>query len=174
MESLSPNLESTQFVTFRCNQTLKLGYNDLFLDRKILVVGLSNIYGNLSYHHMLDYNQEYEKIKQLGIDEIYLVSSDDLTVGPWADKHSKNILGLADPNRQFVKVIADWSGQTVNISTLSQYWQYVAIINSGSIEKVFYNHIKEKLPLRILKDTKYRYHGLAPHAIIEYLKTQKS
>lgn len=170
MESSDRNIKNINFVSSRCNQVLNLGYNDLFYNRRVLVIALSNLYGNVTYPQMIKFNQHYEKIKKLGIDEIYFVSSDELVIGPWADKHSAHILGLGDTSKQFLQLIAEHCNQTTDINKLAQYWQYMAIIDNDKIEKVFYNYIKDGLALKIIKNEQYRYHGLGVDTIYKYLE----
>jgi peroxiredoxin len=174
MASSEHNLKNIVFTTYHRNQVLKLGYDDLFSNRRVIIFSLTNIYGNMSYPQLKKFDNEYEKIKALGFDDIYCISSDELTIAPWADIHAKNIIGLPDNTHEFLKIVAQHSGLNAELDDMAQYWQYIAIIDNGSIEKLLYNYIKKDLPLRILKSEKYRYHNLGLDGLYTYLNINQT
>lgn len=174
MESSNLNLNNLTFTAWKNNRVETPGYFDLFHQHRVAIVSLTNLAGCAdTFAQLIEFNVSYKKIKQLGIDEIYFVNSDDFTIAPWADRHSSNIAGLADSSREFLKLVATHCNQTVDLPTLAQYWQYIAIIDDGKIEKVLYNHIKQDLKLKVLKNDKYQYYGLGVDGLTKYLTCTK-
>jgi peroxiredoxin len=174
MESSSLNLNNLTFTTWKNNRVETPGYFDIFSKRRVVVVCLTNLAGSTStIQQLVEFTNSYEQIKQLGIDEVYCLSSMDFTIAPWANRQSTKITGLADKSKEFLKLVATHCNQTVDLPTLAQYWQYIAVIDDGKIEKVLYNHIKQDLKLKVLKNDKYQYHGLGVDSVTKYLSHTK-
>jgi peroxiredoxin len=170
MVSSELNLQNISLTSYKHNQVQHLGYADVFLHQRIVLIGLSNIYESLVFDYVNAFDLSFNEVESLGIDKIYCVSSDELTVAPWAEKHFVNVIGLADKSKELISALKQYANINVNIDELSTHWQYIAVFNNGTIEKLFFNHYKSGLPLKIIKDPRYRYHGLSVSALIQYLK----
>ena len=118
----------------------------------------------------MSFNDNYQKILGLGIDDIYAVSSFTGLIIPYIEIFSKDIVPLWDDTKQFVSALTEYVGRDKNLNEQARMWQYVAIINNGSIEKFFNNPVQKNMSLQVYNDIRYHYRGLGVNTIIEYLQ----
>ena len=117
----------------------KLKTKDIYKNKKIIIFALPGAYTpTCSNTHLPGYEKNYNKIKKLGIDEIYCLSVNDAFVMfNWCKKLKiKNVKPLPDGNGKFTKKM----GALVNKSNLGfgqRSWRYSMVINNGKIEKIF-------------------------------------
>jgi peroxiredoxin len=169
MESFSHNLKKLVFKTFYRNQMATFDYDNLFAERRVIVFSITNAYTTCSGKHMEQFEQAHKQLRELGIDDIYVIDSTDWLVGPWADKRSTDIKGLPDRNKQFVSALAQHYNISYDIDELARFWQYIVIINNGEPEKFWYNPFTANTLLRVLKDPMYRYRKLSTDMVLKYL-----
>jgi peroxiredoxin len=175
MESSSLNLDfqlqlkQIEFKTYFRNQAQKFGYEDLFLNRRVLVFSITRMYFWQSAEHLRQFDQAYEKLLSLGLDDVYAVNSAELMFGPWCDKQSKKIKGLSNINGGFVSALAAYYSNTKPIKDLSTVWQYITIIDNGVPEYLWENPFKVNMPVHIIKDPGYLYRKLSSDLVINYL-----
>lgn len=169
MESFSRNLKQITFKTFYRNQMETFDYDDLFADRRVLVFSITNSYTRCSGVHIKNFELNYQRLLELGLDDIYVVDSVDWLIGPMMDKKKTEIRGLPDRNMSFIKLVTEYAGRTEDINELCHWWQYVIIINNGQPEKIWFSPFKSNTSLIIRKNFDLRYHGLEVDKIEKYL-----
>lgn len=166
-------LQSITFKSFFDNQMQIVGYNDLFADSRTLVFSVPAPLPSIK--HFEKFDASYQSLLDHGIDRVVCISSDYILVGPWAEKQSKTIRGLADVDKQFVSALAQHFEFEKSVDHLARFWQYTVVINNGEPEQLWQNPTTTTTPWRIIKHPKFRYHGCGPNKVIEYLdKTVKT
>ncbi len=128
-----------------------LSSDDYFAGKRVILFGLPGAFTpTCSSTHVPGYNDKYEEIKAMGIDEIYCLSVNDafvmrkwgLDLGLEEDK-TPGSLGFTK-----VKLIPDGAAaftRGMGMSTIwdtergfgERSWRYSAVINDGKIEKLF-------------------------------------
>lgn len=117
----------------------KLDTRNMYKNKRIIIFALPGAFTpTCSNTHLPGYERNYNKIKKLGIDEIYCLSVNDAFVMfNWCKKLKvKNVKPLPDGNAKFTKKM----GALVNKSNLGfgkRSWRYSMVINNGKIEKMF-------------------------------------
>lgn len=118
---------------------------DYFAGKRVVLFSLPGAFTpTCSTYQLPGFEQNYERFKSLGIDEIYCVSVNDAFVmNQWAQHQ-----GLTN-----VKVIPDGSGiftngmgmlvEKDNLGFGLRSWRYAAIVNNGKIEQWFIEDGKE-------------------------------
>lgn len=160
-------LQSIQFKTFYNNQMQMVGYSDIFENSRTVVFSITNLLPSIN--QFLRFKNNYQELLSRGISKIVCVSSDSILIGPWAEKQSKDILGLADMDNRFVSALGNYYQIDKPVAHLARFWQYTAIINNGVPEQLWQNPTKVDTAWSIIKHPKFRYHGCWPNKVIEYL-----
>ena len=112
---------------------------ELYQDRRIIIFALPGAFTpTCSTTHLPGFEKNYDKIRRLGIDEIYCLSVNDAFVMfNWCKKLKvKKVQVLPDGNGLFTKKM----GLLVHKNNLGfgkRSWRYAMIINNGIIEKMF-------------------------------------
>lgn len=170
MESSALNfqyaIQSLTFKTFYHNQAQQFGYDDLFLNRRVVVFSMPNMFGRRSVKFLKEFDQTLP-----GIDAIYCVSSNCQLIGPWTEKHSA-IMGLYDTGN-FVKSVAEQFNIDKPHRDLTTFWQYILIVSNGIPEKLWHNPVKTNMSFALSKNPKYAFHGLSVETIKDYLANSK-
>jgi peroxiredoxin len=169
MESFNLKLTQIEFKTFYRNQIHTFDYDNLFANRRILIASLNNLYTTCTGLYIKSFENCYDELISLGLDDVCLVDSSDWLVGPMMDKKKTEIKGLPDRNLQFVSAVADHASNSNNIVDLARHWQYMMIINNGQPEKLWTSPYKNGLTLTLLKNRSLRYRGLGPDVVKKYL-----
>ena len=113
--------------------------DDLFKDRKVVLFGLPGAFTpTCSSEQLPTYDQEYDKFKSLGIDEVYCISVNDAFVmNAWArDLGIKNVKMIPDGCGTFTRSM----GMLVNKPAQGfgmRSWRYAAVIKNGIVENWF-------------------------------------
>jgi len=163
-----------QFCTFKsyyANKVQTLDYSKLFANKRTLVFSLPVPLPSI--HHFLKFENNHQRLIDSGITRIVCISSDYPLIGPWADKRSNLIRGLADTDSKFVSSLAEHYGIDKPVDHLARFWQYTALINNGVPEKIWENPVPVDTHWKIVKHPKFRYHGIGPDKVIEYLDSGK-
>jgi len=112
---------------------------EVFKDKKIVLFGLPGAFTpTCSSTHLPGYENNYDKFKELGIDEVYCLSVNDAFVMfQWA-KHQniEKVKMLPDGSRDFT----DGMNMLVkkdNLGFGERSWRYSAYIEDGEIKKMF-------------------------------------
>jgi len=112
---------------------------ELYQDRRIIIFALPGAFTpTCSTTHLPGFEKNYDKIRRLGIDEIYCLSVNDAFVMfNWCKKLKvKKVQVLPDGNGLFTKKM----GLLVHKKNLGfgkRSWRYAMVINNGIIEKMF-------------------------------------
>jgi peroxiredoxin len=147
---------------------------DLFSKKKILIFSLPGAFTPICSEKQLPgFENNYEKLCSLGIDEVYCISvNDGFVMNAWADHQKlKKVKVLPDGNGDFTRSM----GMLVKKNHVGfgmRSWRYCTIINDGVVEKWWQepgiNNIgndpdpyKETTPENCIKYLK----GLASHNI---------
>lgn len=118
---------------------------DYFAGRRVLVFSLPGAFTpTCSTYQVPGFEENYDKIRSLGIDEIYCVSVNDAFVmNKWAkDQGVEKIKMIPDGSGKFTEGM----GMLVDKDNLGfgyRSWRYAAIIEHGRIEKWFVEPGKE-------------------------------
>ena len=117
----------------------KLDTNSIYKNKRIIIFALPGAFTpTCSNTHLPGYEKNYNKIRNLGIDEIYCLSVNDAFVMfNWCKSLKvKNVKPLPDGNAKFTKKM----GALVNKSNLGfgkRSWRYSMVVKNGKIEKLF-------------------------------------
>ena len=108
---------------------------EIFDDKKIIVFGVPAAFTPLSTKHIKEYDDKYNAIKELGIDEIYCTSvNDSFVMSAWIkDIGIKNVKTLPDGEGVF----AQGMGMLVNKPTQGlgmRSWRYSALIDNMEVK----------------------------------------
>ncbi len=112
---------------------------ELFTNKKIIIFSLPGAFTpTCSTYQLPGFENNFDKFREKGIDDIYVVSVNDAFVmNAWAsDLGIKNIKIIPDGNCEFTTAM----GMNVAKSNLgfgTRSWRYAAIINNCKIEKIF-------------------------------------
>ena len=112
---------------------------ELFTNKKIIIFSLPGAFTpTCSTYQLPGFENNFDKFREKGIDDIYVVSVNDAFVmNAWAsDLGIKNIKIIPDGNCEFTTAM----GMNVTKSNLGfgiRSWRYAAIIDNCKIEKIF-------------------------------------
>ncbi len=112
---------------------------EIFGGKRVIVFSLPGAFTpTCSSTHLPRYEELYEELKGLGIDEIYCVSVNDAFVMfQWGkNMGAEKVKLLPDGNGEFTRKM----GMLVDKSNLGfglRSWRYSMVVNDGTIEKVF-------------------------------------
>jgi len=112
---------------------------DFFAGKRVVVFSLPGAFTPTCTSQQLPgFEENYDKIKEMGVDEIYCVSVNDAFVmNKWlADQNITLVQSIPDGNGLFTRQM----GMLVEKSNLGfgpRSWRYAAVVNDGIIEKWF-------------------------------------
>ncbi len=112
---------------------------DLFENKRVVLFSLPGAFTpTCSTYQVPGFEQNFEKIKQLGIDDIYVMSvNDSFVMNKWMqDQNIKNIKPIPDGSGEFTRRM----GMLVDKSNLGfgmRSWRYAAVVDSMRIEQWF-------------------------------------
>lgn len=112
---------------------------DMFGGKRVLVFSLPGAYTpTCSTYQLPGFEENYEAIKAMGVDEIYVSSVNDAFVmNAWKEFLGiKNVKVIPDGNGEF----ADALGMLIDMSVIGfgkRSRRFAAVINDGEVEKMF-------------------------------------
>lgn len=112
---------------------------ELFNNKKVIVFSLPGAFTpTCSSFHLPRYDELFEKFKELGVDDIIVMSvNDTFVMNSWKkDQKTKNIRFIPDGNGEFTKQM----GMLVDKSDLGfghRSWRYSMLVDNGIIVKQF-------------------------------------
>lgn len=112
---------------------------DIFKGKRIVLFALPGAFTpTCSSTHLPGYENEYETLKELGVDEIYCLSVNDaFSMFQWAKQLGvKNVKMLPDGNAQFTRAM-DMLVKKENLGFGDRSWRYSVLVDDGKIEKMF-------------------------------------
>ena len=125
--------------TFEEGKWIEKTTSDIFNDKKIILFSLPGAFTPTCTSKQLPgFEEKYSAFKELGIDEIYCISvNDSFTMNAWAcNEGIKNVKVLPDGSGLFTKGM-NMLVKKDNKGFGERSWRYAAIINNGSVEKMF-------------------------------------
>jgi thioredoxin-dependent peroxiredoxin len=112
---------------------------DIFAGKKIVVFSLPGAFTpTCSSLHFPGYENNYDKLKALGIDEVYCLSvNDTFVMNSWAkDQNVVNVKVIPDGSGEFSKGL----GMLVkkhNLGFGDRSWRYSMVVDNGVVTKSF-------------------------------------
>jgi peroxiredoxin len=151
--------ENSEFVTKTTN--------DLFSQKRVLIFGLPGAFTpTCSAYQLPGFEEAYDEIISLGIDEVYCTSVNDAFVmNAWAkDLGIKKIKLIPDGNSYFTRSIC-MNVMKSNLGFGIRSWRYAAIYNDMVLEKSF---VEAGQTNNCETDP---YEESTPEKVLEYLKS---
>ena len=112
---------------------------EIFLGNRVVVFSLPGAFTpTCSTFQVPGFEQNYDKIIEMGIDEVYVISvNDTFVMRKWMlDQNVCKVKFIPDGNGEFTRQI----GMLVDKSNLgfgSRSWRYAMVVNNGVVEKWF-------------------------------------
>ena len=139
---------------------------DIFGGNRVLVFSLPGAFTpTCSTYQVPGFEENYENITNLGIDEIYVISvNDTFVMRKWMlDQDVKKIKFIPDGNGEFTRLM----GMLVDKSNLGfgpRSWRYAMVVDNGVVEKFF------EEPGRCDNAADDPYGETSPENVMQYLK----
>jgi len=130
---------SVEFKTRLAGEWVKRTSEDYFKDKKVVLFSLPGAFTpTCSEKQLPEYEKQYDKFLNRGIDEIYCISVNDAFVmNAWADSQKiEKVKFIPDGSAKFTRGM----GMLVEKDDKGfgyRSWRYAAIINDGVIEEFF-------------------------------------
>jgi peroxiredoxin len=139
---------------------------DIFSNKRVAVFSLPGAFTpTCSTYQVPGFEESYDEIKSLGVDEVYVVSvNDSFVMNAWIDfMNIKNIKPIPDGSGEFTRQM----GMLVDKDNLGfgmRSWRYAMIVNDGIVEAWF------EEPGRTDNASDDPYGETSPESVIDYLK----
>lgn len=139
---------------------------EIFLGNRVVVFSLPGAFTpTCSTFQVPGFEQNYDKIIEMGIDEVYVISvNDTFVMRKWMlDQNVCKVKFIPDGNGEFTRQI----GMLVDKSNLgfgSRSWRYAMVVNNGVVEKWF------EEPGREDNCESDPYGETSPENVMEYLR----
>jgi peroxiredoxin len=139
---------------------------EIFLGNRVVVFSLPGAFTpTCSTYQVPKFEENYDVIRSMGIDEIYVVSvNDTFVMRKWMlDQNVCKVKFIPDGNGEFTRQM----GMLVDKSNLGfgpRSWRYAMVVNNGVIEKWF------EEPGREDNCESDPYGETSPESVMEYLK----
>lgn len=160
----------TSRIYFRENGEFVVKTTDeLFTGKRVLIFGLPGAFTpTCSSYQLPGFEEAYDEIISLGIDEVYCVSVNDAFVmNAWAkDQNIQKVKLIPDGNAYVTRSL----GMNVMKSNLGfgiRSWRYAAIYNDKELEKSF---VESGIHDNVEGDP---YEESTPENVLSYLKTKE-
>jgi len=112
---------------------------DLFRDKRVVVFSLPGAFTpTCSTYQVPGFEKNYDKIKDLGVDEIYCISvNDSFVMNKWAKyQELEGVKVIPDGNGEFTRLMG-MLVQKFNLCFGMRSWRYAMIVNNGVVEAWF-------------------------------------
>jgi peroxiredoxin len=112
---------------------------DIFASKRVVVFSLPGAFTpTCSTMQLPGFENNYERFRELGIDEIYCISvNDSFVMNAWAKgQNINNVKVIPDGSGKFTEAM----GMLVDKDNLGfgrRSWRYAAVVNNGEIEHLF-------------------------------------
>lgn len=113
--------------------------DDIFKGKKIVVFALPGAFTpTCSSTHLPGYEEKYQELKDLGVDEVYCLSVNDaFTMFQWGNRlEVKNVKLLPDGNAEFTRGM-DMLVKKENLGFGDRSWRYSMYVEDGHIKQIF-------------------------------------
>jgi len=162
-------IPEVQFIFREEGQFVTRSSFDIFNEKRVVIFGLPGAFTpTCSAYQLPGFEENYDEILELGIDEVYCTSVNDAFVmNAWAENQGiEKVKMLPDGNGSF----AEGLGLLVekkNLGFGSRSWRYAAVINNGVIEFMF---VESGIEHNTGADS---YVESEPEKVLRYLKQNK-
>ena len=112
---------------------------DIFDNKRVIVFSLPGAFTpTCSTYQLPGFENNATRFKELGIEEIYVLSvNDSFVMNKWIQAQDvKNIKPIPDGNGEFTEGL-DMLVDKSNLGFGKRSWRYAMIVNNGEIEKMF-------------------------------------
>ena len=137
-----------------------------FINKKTILFGVPGAFTpTCSSQQLPGFESNFDKIKKLGIDEIYCVSvNDSFVMNAWSNQMNvKNVKMIPDGSGNFTRFMGMLIGKN-HLGFGMRSWRYAAVINNGKLEMLM---AEEGFTDDCELDP---YENSSPVKILEYLK----
>lgn len=113
--------------------------DEIFANKRVVIFSLPGAFTpTCSTFQVPGYEANYDKIRSLGIDEVYVISVNDAFVmRKWMiDQKIEKLKFIPDGNGHFTKGM-DMLVDKENLGFGVRSWRYSAVISNGMVEKMF-------------------------------------
>lgn len=113
--------------------------DDIFKDKKVVLFSLPGAFTpTCSSTHLPGYENQYQALKDLGVDDVYCLSVNDaFSMFQWGKQlGASKVKMLPDGNGEFTRAM----GMLVkkeNLGFGERSWRYSMVVSNGAIEKMF-------------------------------------
>ena len=111
--------------------------NDLFGNKKIVLFSLPGAFTpTCSSQQLPRFEEEYDRIKELGIDEVYCISvNDSFVMNAWAlHMNVENVKMIPDGSGNFTRFMGMLIGKN-HLGFGNRSWRYMCVVKNGVVEK---------------------------------------
>ena len=142
--------------------------DNIFKDKRVVIFSLPGAFTpTCSTYQVPGFEELYDQIKDLGVDEVYVVSvNDTFVMRKWMiDQGIKNIQFIPDGNGEFTQRM----GMLVcknHVGFGNRSWRYAAVITDGVVEKWF-----EEPGINDCGEDDDPYGETDPNKVLEYLES---
>ncbi|KEI35990.1 hypothetical protein FRA_24c00750 [Francisella sp. W12-1067] len=113
--------------------------SEIFNNKRVIVFSLPGAFTpTCSTYQLPGFENNFDKFKKLGIDEIYVLAvNDSFVMNKWIEfQKIKNIKPIPDGNGEFTAAL-DMLVDKENLGFGKRSWRYAMVVNNGEIEKFF-------------------------------------
>ena len=141
--------------------------DEYFKNKRVVVFSLPGAFTpTCSTYQVPGYEQNYERIRNTGVDEVYCISvNDSFVMNKWAqDQQLQNIKMIPDGAGEFTRMmgmLVDKPAQGFG----QRSWRYAMVVNNGVIEQMF-----EEPGINNASSDDDPYGQTTPEMIIQYLE----
>jgi len=141
--------------------------DDYFKNKRVVVFSLPGAFTpTCSTYQVPGYEQNYDRIRNTGVDEVYCISvNDSFVMNKWAqDQQLQNIKMIPDGAGEFTRMmgmLVDKPAQGFG----QRSWRYAMVVNNGVIEQMF-----EEPGINNASSDDDPYGQTTPEMIIQYLE----
>jgi len=141
--------------------------DEYFKNKRVVVFSLPGAFTpTCSTYQVPGYEQNYDRIRNTGVDEVYCISvNDSFVMNKWAqDQQLQNIKMIPDGAGEFTRMmgmLVDKPAQGFG----QRSWRYAMVVNNGVIEQMF-----EEPGINNASSDDDPYGQTTPEMIIQYLE----
>lgn len=113
--------------------------DDVFKGKKIVIFALPGAFTpTCSSTHLPGYDEKYQQLKDLGVDEVYCLSVNDaFTMFQWGIRLGvENVKLLPDGNAEFTRGM-DMLVKKENLGFGDRSWRYSMFVDNGEVKQIF-------------------------------------
>lgn len=141
---------------------------DIFSDKRVVVFSLPGAFTpTCSTYQVPGFEENYDTMRSLGVDEIYVISvNDTFVMRKWMiDQGIENLKFIPDGNGEFTEKM----GMLVckdNLGFGSRSWRYAMVVDNGTVEQFW------EEPGRCDNTDDDPYGETSPEKVLEYLRSK--